>query len=228
MKQRFLTGLIVVLPAAITIWLLSWIVHLVTKPFTEYTELFLARFNLFQDGWWFFSQERMLHATTTLVILVGLCLGLFLVGFISRYLFLNVVWKWIERPLLKVPFISGLYRVCRDFTGILFSSKKSSFKRVVWYPFPSSEQKTMALVTNEITLATDETNSQDYVSVFLPGTPNPTVGFLLICPKKLIEEVNVPIDTALKWVISCGSSEVQKVLSPSQDVSEKIFIEKKV
>jgi len=212
MKQRFLTGLVILLPLAITIWILALFIRLATQPFKAGTEALLENFGLFQDGWWVFSEQQMLHGTTTLLILLGIFFGLFLLGLLSRWFFVNFAWKGVERLLLKVPFVSGIYKSCRDFIGVIFSTRDPSFSRVVWFPFPTKEQKALAVITNEMLLTTDGSLPQEFVSVYLPGTPNPTVGFLLLCPKKDIVPTNIPVDSAMKWVISCGSSEVEKVL----------------
>jgi uncharacterized membrane protein len=212
MKQRFLTGLIILLPLVITLWILTFFVRLATQPFKAGTEALLKSFGLFQDGWWIFSEQQMLHGTTTLLILFGLFFGLFVLGFLSRWFFIHIAWGGIERLLLKIPFVSGVYKSCRDFIGVIFSPREESFSRVVWFPFPTPEQKALAVVTNEMLLATGEEMPQEFVSVYLPGTPNPTVGFLLLCPKKNILSTDIPVDSAMKWVISCGSSEVETVL----------------
>jgi len=212
MKQRFLTGLVILLPLAITIWILSFFIRFVTQPFKAGIEAVLGNFGLFQNGWWIFTEQQMLHGTTTLLILLGLFLGLFVIGFLSRWFFLHFAWRGVERVLLKVPLVSTIYKSCRDFIGVIFSGRKSSFSRVVWFPFPTPGQKALAVVTNEMLLATDGEIPQEFVSVYLPGTPNPTVGFLLLCPKKNVVATNIPVDAAMKWVISCGSSEVGTIL----------------
>ena len=211
MKRWFLSGLIIVLPVAITFWIISFLVGICTKPFRSAVEALLVDCYPV-TGWWIFSQEQVLQATTTVAILVGMLLFLFLVGFIGHWLFLHVVIKALDRLMLTIPIISKVYKACREFTDILFSSKSTSFSQVVWAPFPTMKQNAVGLVTNELTLPGPDGKPLAFTSVLIPGTPNPTVGFLVLCPKGTVTPPDIGVDSAIKWVISCGSSETDTVM----------------
>ena len=212
MKRRFLAGLIVVLPVAITVWVISFLIGICTKPFRSAVEAILSDVCPIQTGWWIFSPEQILQAATTLSILIGMVFFLFLIGFVGRWLFFHLIIKVIDRMMLKVPVVSKVYKACREFTDILFSSKNASFSQVVWAPFPTADQNAIGLVTNEFTFPGPDGTPQVYTSVLIPGTPNPTVGFLVLCPKDTVTKTSIGVDSAIKWVISCGSSETDTVM----------------
>jgi len=212
MKQRFLTGLVIVLPMAITFWALSFMVRFITRPFSRWTGELLEHFSLFQDGLWVFSHEQMLRFSTTVAILFGLIAGLFVIGYVSRWVFAHFFWQSMEQVLLKVPVVNRIYTSCRDFITIIFGDRPS-FSRAVWLAFPSREQRSLAFVTNEMTLSFKGKAPRDYCIVFLPGMPNPTVGFTLLCPKEDLIASELSVDVALKWLISCGASESSAVFA---------------
>ena len=212
MKRLFLSGLIIILPIAITGWVISLLIGLCTKPFRSAVEALLSDFSPVQTGWWLFSREQVFQAATTFSILIGLILFLFLIGLVSRWLFLHVLIKGLDHLMLKIPIVNKVYRACREFTDILFSSKSTSFSQVVWAPFPTAQQNAVGLVTNELTLPAPDGTTQTFTSVLIPGTPNPTVGFLVLCPKNSLTPTSIGVDSAIKWVISCGSSETDVVM----------------
>jgi uncharacterized membrane protein len=212
MKRHFLAGLIIILPVTITVWVISFLVHVCTKPFRSAFEALLSGIRPLQTGWWIFSQEQVLQTVTTLSILLGLILLLFLIGFVGRWLFLHIVIRGIDHMMLKVPVVNKVYKACREFTDVLFSSKSTSFSQVVWAPFPTASQRAIGLVTNELTLPGPDGKRLNFTSVLIPGTPNPTVGFLVLCPKHTVTPTTIGVDSAIKWVISCGSAETDTVM----------------
>jgi uncharacterized membrane protein len=220
MKQRFLTGLIIILPVTITVWVISFLVHLCTKPFQNAASALLEKYNLFQTGWWIFSEEQVLRAATTLSILFALLIFLFLIGFIGQWFFFHIIMKGIDHMMLQVPLVNKVYKACREFTDVLFSPKSTSFSQVVWSPFPTAEQGAIGLVTNEVFLPMPNGEKKPFTTVLVPGTPNPTVGFLIMCPKETLTPTQLGIDTAMKWVISCGSSETTAVMETTHSLKQ--------
>jgi uncharacterized membrane protein len=196
-KQRFLTGLIIILPVTITVWVISFLVRLCTTPFENAASALLEKFDLFQTGWWIFSEEHVVDAATTISILVSLVIILFVIGFIGQWFFFHVIIKGIDHMMLRVPLVNKVYKACREFTDILFSPKSTSFSQVVWSPFPTAQQSAIGLVTNEVYL-TIGGEKKPFTTVLIPGTPNPTVGFLIMCQKNTITPTSLGIDTAMK------------------------------
>jgi uncharacterized membrane protein len=226
-KQRFFTGLIIILPLTITVWIISFLVHLCTRPFEAWTQQCLSSLDLFQSGWWIFSREQVLRTSTTFAILCGMILVLFVVGFIGRWFLIHFVLRTIETVLSRIPLVNKVYRACREFTDVLFSPKSNSFSQVVWAPFPSPREGAVGVVTNEVNVQLPNGTQKTFTSVLIPGTPNPTVGFLMLYPKDSLAPSNVSSETAIKWVISCGSAEAGQLMKDSANLyNSSRFIEK--
>ncbi len=219
MKQRFLTGLIIILPLTITVWVIAFLIQLCTKPFQRAAEAILEKYDLFQTGWWIFSETQVIHAVAIIFILISLVLFLFCIGFIGQWLFFHVLIKEIDRMMLRIPLVNKVYKACREFTDVLFSPKNNSFSKVVWAPFPTTQQNAIGLVTNDVYLPIPGKEQQPFSAVLIPGTPNPTVGFLVMCPKDTLTPTSLRVDTAMKWVISCGSSEAISVMESTHAIA---------
>jgi uncharacterized membrane protein len=104
----------------------------------------------------------------------------------------------------RLPLIGVVYRSCRDFTDIIFSPQQGAFSQVVWCPFPGADHKVLGYVTNEVMLQFSEGKSSKYMSVLLPGVPNPTVGFLVLYQHQELQFPKIDLETALKWSLSFG------------------------
>jgi uncharacterized membrane protein len=222
MKKSFLTGLIIVLPLAITIWLLLVLVRFCTAPFTSIVKSVLSQFALLDRGFWIFSPDQVLHAVANAAVIIGLVAFLFFIGLVSRLLYLHLLVKGLERLIGRIPIVNRVYKACREFTDVLFSPSSSSFSRVVWAPFPTQKQGVLGLVTNTITITTNTGHQRPYVSVLIPGTPNPLVGFLLICEKKSLVFTDLSTEQSMKWVISCGSSQPEGLFKESEALTQKL------
>ena len=113
MKRCLLAGLIIILPVTITVWIISFLIGICTKPFRSAVETVLSPIDLFQSGWWIFSKEQLLQSATTLSILIGMILFLFVIGFIGQWLFFHMIIKGIDHMMLRVPLVNKVYKACR-------------------------------------------------------------------------------------------------------------------
>jgi uncharacterized membrane protein len=129
-----------------------------------------------------------------------------------------------ERMLAKIPFINGVYKACRDIIQTLFANKSNSFKQVVLVPFPSPGVFAIGLVTNENIAGIDASQEKSYVAVFVPTTPNPTSGFLMMFKEEQLIYLDMKVEEALKYVISCGV--IATPLNPVTKEEAKRLLEK--
>ncbi|MEI8366097.1 MAG: DUF502 domain-containing protein, partial [Parachlamydiaceae bacterium] len=113
--------------------------------------------------------------------------------------YLISVW---ERLVARIPFIRSVYKTCRDVIGTLFTSSSNSFKQVVLVPYPSQDTKAIGLVTRD-NIQIDG-SKEVLIAVFIPTTPNPTSGFLILFKKDSLIYLDMKVEDALKYVISCG------------------------
>ncbi len=203
MKQKFLAGLIVLLPLVITYWIIRLIVSIITGPFDQLATSILQAWHLFPNGFWIFSQEQLIHIMSTIFILISLTILLIVVGAVARWVVFHMCFHMMDRVLHALPFVNKIYLSCKDFTSALFSPKSGSFNQVVLVPFPSAEHRSIGLITNEFS---NPALQDSYISVLVPGTPNPTVGFLLMFRRSQVTLLDMRVDEALKFVMSCGTT----------------------
>jgi uncharacterized membrane protein len=131
-----------------------------------------------------------------LALLILFLTGLFVTHFIGQRIIV-----WSERVVFKIPFISGVYQATKQIIEALLSNNQDSFKRVVLVEFPKAGSYALAFETGRPTLVkTDDV----FVSVFVPTTPNPTSGFLLLVKQDTLSVVDMSIEQALKYIVSLG------------------------
>jgi uncharacterized membrane protein len=128
----------------------------------------------------------------------------FLVGLLANNLIGNYVVKLWEKLLNRIPVVSSLYGSVKQVSDTLFSSSGNAFRKAVLIPYPHENSYTIAFLTG--TPGGDVKNHLvgDYVSVYVPTTPNPTSGFFLMMAKDKVVELDMSVDAALKYIVSMG------------------------
>ncbi len=213
LKKIFITGIILLLPFILTLMLVSFLFNLLTGPFVGMVSSFFHRFELFQNGLLLFNENQVTVFFSRVIILILLTLFTFLVGFIGRYVFVNSLINFWEGILYKIPFVRSIYKMCKDVMNTVMATETQSFKQVVLVPFPSPLSRVVGLVTQE---SIPSHMGEEMMAVFVPTTPNPTSGFLMLYKKSDVIALDMPIEEAFKYIISCGV-----ILSPIKTDEEK-------
>jgi uncharacterized membrane protein len=208
MKKNLFSGLIILLPIAITIMFIVFIVNLLTAPFIGHVENILSFFS------YAYSVDLFYHHTAILLIsriliLVFLFFFVWLLGFLANKLFFHWLLKATHNTLLRIPLINSIYRICRDIIGAILSEKEKFFSRVVIVPFPSIDSRSLGLVTGKAPPAVqkkyNEIAPQETLkTVFVPTSPHPLSGFLVIAHESDLCTVDITIEDFFKFLISCG------------------------
>ena len=189
-KKNIFTGLIVLIPLVLTLWVIYSLAHFLDQvvlflPY-QYQPNQLVGFNIPGVG-------------VTLTIA-----SIFLVGLIANNFFGKRFISLYEIILDKLPFVKSIYGGIKQVSDTLFSNNSNAFSKAVLIEFPDAKNYTFAFITGE----TDERISKilkgKYVNVYVPTTPNPTSGYTLMVPRNKIKEIDVSVDQALKYVISMG------------------------
>ena len=129
---------------------------------------------------------------------------LLITGFLGANLLGRRLVAMYERILDRIPLVRSVYGSVKHFAEIVFSENGSSFKKVLLIEYPRAGLYSLCFLTSENPREVQRRTSEDVVTVFLPTTPNPTSGFMLFVPRKDIVELDMPIDDALKMIISLG------------------------
>jgi uncharacterized membrane protein len=203
-KKYFITGLVILLPLALTIAIVVFIFNLLTTPFLGVVKTVFDRYDLFETGFLFFKADQLQSFIAQLLILVSLFLLTVGLGFIARWFFFRSLLKIAEFIVRHIPLVSSIYKTCQDVIKTIFTSKTKSFKQVVIVRFPNPETCSIGLITRESMPSLKDTNYSDAVAVFVPTTPNPTSGFLVMCKPDDLIYLDMRVEDAFKYVISCG------------------------
>ncbi len=190
MRKYFITGLLVLVPLFITVWVLSALIStmdrsLLLLPVEWRPE---AQFGRAIPG---------IGALLTLLII-------FVTGVIATNFFgKRLILLW-EALLGRVPVVKSIYSSVKQVSDTLFSDSGNAFRKALLVQFPREGCWTIAFMTGHP--GGDVTNhlQGDFVSVYVPTTPNPTGGYFLMLPSKDVVELDMSVDEALKYIISMG------------------------
>lgn len=190
MKKYFITGLLIWIPLAITLWVLNLIVSAMDST------LLLLPESL-QPATWLGVNIPGLGVVLTLLVLV--LTGLFAANIIGQRL-VNMG----EGLLARIPVVKSIYNGVKQVSDTLFSSSGQAFRKALLVRFPHSDAWTIAFLTGTPSGEVASRLDGDYISVYVPTTPNPTSGYLLIVPRSQVIELDMNVEDALKYVISMG------------------------
>lgn len=201
LRTYFMTGLVILLPLTLTVVIVAFIFNLLTGPFVGMGSHLLSHWGVFEGGWWIFTGPELQELISRMIILALLVVLTILLGMLARW-FIISYFIWLGDLLLhRIPFFNSIYKVIQDVTHTIFKSEASSFKQVVLIPFPKEECYSVGLVTKEVV---EGIPGGERVAVFVPTTPNPTSGFMVMVKKEEIIPLDMSIEEALRYVISCG------------------------
>lgn len=190
MKKYFITGLLVLVPLFITAWVLSSIIGMMDQSLFLLPEEWRPKAIFGRD-------VRGLGALLTLFIIF--VTGLIATNFFGKKLIL--LWEYM---LARVPVVKSIYASVKQVSDTLFSDSGNAFRRAVLVQFPRQGTWTIAFVTGQPGGDVANHLQGDFISVFVPTTPNPTGGYFLMMPRTEVIELKMSVDEALKYIISMG------------------------
>ena|SRR3990167_1063427 len=202
MKKYFLTGLASLLPVAVTIWVIVFIVNFLTKPFIGFVSNLLSSISL--GPFRIFATDTTILIFSQFLILIGLFLLTILLGIVTRWVIFNALLRFSDQILHKIPFINKVYKTTKDIISTLFTSNKNSFKDVVLIRFPNRQTYSLGLVTRDAPMTCSQATSTEMVTVFIPSTPNLMTGFLIVSDKSDLIYLNMKTEEAIKYIVSIG------------------------
>ncbi len=198
-KKYMLTGLMVWLPLAITIWVLSWLVKSLDGVLSSVLFGITA-----------VAPENMAPMIGRLRDIPGL--GVLIVAtfmLVTGALVSNVAGRWLLKQwdglFTRIPIVKSIYNSVKKVSDTLFSSNGNAFRTAMLIQYPRAGSWTIAFQTGVPTGEVASHLGADFVSVYVPTTPNPTSGFFLMVPRADVVELDMSVDQALTYVISMGS-----------------------
>ena len=190
MKRYFITGLLVLVPLLITLWVLATLIGIMDQSLL-----------LLPSAWRPEAQlgYRIPGLGALLTLLIVFVTGLVATNFFGKQLI--IMW---EALLGRVPVVKSIYHSVKQVSDTLFSGSGQAFRQALLVQFPHQGSWTIAFLTGQP--GGDVTNhlQGEYVSVYVPTTPNPTGGYFLMMRKSDVIELDMSVDEALKYIISMG------------------------
>lgn len=204
MKKYLITGMIILLPLALTVFIVKFFFNLLTDPFVDAVKGVLNYFGIFNTGFWFISSEEIQLLVSKLLIFIFLFAFTVLLGYLTSWFLIRYLLKMWDFILHRIPIVRTIYKGCQDVINTIFSSNNQSFKQVVMVPFPHPDVYSIGFVTRDDLSPINDPNGSPLCAVFVPTTPNPTSGFLITLEKKNLVFLDMKVEEAFKCIISCG------------------------
>jgi len=198
-RANFVTGLVIILPGVVSIALLVWLFGTISN-ITDTLLIFLPKDITHRNNgegpmYWYWSLVALLLA----VLLISAA------GRLARnYIGIKMI-EWVERALMHVPFLNKIYSATKQVNDALASGNKNSFKTVVLVQFPREGMYSVGFITSEQNDEVQAKTGEKVVGVFVPTTPNPTSGFLILVPEAQLIKLEMSVTDAIKYIVSLGS-----------------------
>jgi uncharacterized membrane protein len=189
-RRYFVAGLIVWIPLGVTIFIGRFIVLQMDKTLRFVPKEYLP------ETWLGFAIPGLGVLLTLLLVLMT---GLLVANFVGR----SMVGVW-ESLLERIPIVRSIYSAAKKFVEIVFSDSGQSFKKVLLIEYPRKGIYSLAFQTATNLGEVQERTGEPVVCTFVPTTPNPTSGYIIIVPRKDIIELDMEVDEAFKMIVSLG------------------------
>ncbi|HEX5356931.1 MAG TPA: DUF502 domain-containing protein [Aquabacterium sp.] len=198
MKKYILTGLLVWLPLAITIWVLMHVVGTLDGVFA--TLVVAAQTVLPESARPLLQQLREVPGLSVIIVVTALWL--------TGVAVTNMAGQWLlnqsNRMFSNIPIVKSIYSSVKQVSDTLFSSSGQAFRQAVLVQYPRAGAWTIAFVTGKPNGEVADNLPHDMLTLYVPTTPNPTSGFMLMVPRADVVELQMSVDEALKYIISMG------------------------
>lgn len=191
MKKYFITGLLVLVPLFITAWVLVSLIGMMDQS------LLLLPYEWRPRTLFGFDIPGIGALLTLIIILVT--------GLIATNIFGQRIIAWWESLFTRVPVVKSIYSSVKQVSDTILSDSSNAFRQAVLVQFPHAESWTVAFITGDPSETVSDHLDGEYVSVYVPTTPNPTSGYFVMLPKSQVRYLDMSVDAALKYIISMGT-----------------------
>jgi uncharacterized membrane protein len=201
-RRSFLTGLVISLPALLTLAAVKWLFGTISS-FTDTLLFFLPHFiqhqAIYVNGesapmFWYWSLAALLLAA---LLITG-------VGVLAQYYIGKRMIEWLDTLMMNVPLLNKFYSAIKQ-VNEAFAGDRNSFKTVVLVEFPRHGSYSVGFITSETQTGMMQQTGKQLISVFIPTTPNPTSGFLILVTEDKVTKLNMSVSDGLKYIVSLGS-----------------------
>ncbi|MGH8701933.1 MAG: DUF502 domain-containing protein [Burkholderiales bacterium] len=189
-RRYFITGLLIWVPLAITLWVLN----LLVSTMDQTLQLLPPQW---QTESWLGLHVPGLGVVLTLVVV-------FATGVLAANIIGQRLVKFWEGVLSRIPVVNSIYTGVKQVSDTLFAPGGQAFRKALLVQWPSPDMWTIAFLTGTPGGDVVRHLKGDYVSIYVPTTPNPTGGYFVMVPRDSVIELDMTVDDALKYIISMG------------------------
>jgi uncharacterized membrane protein len=198
-RANFIAGLAVVLPTVISIAVVLWLFGTIAT-FTDTLLIFLPHYITHRDQglgpmYWYWS----------LIAIVLAILIICAIGLLARNYFGKKIIQWVDTAMLRIPLVNKIYGATKQVNDAFSSGNKTSFRTVVLVEFPRAGSYSVGFVTSDQQDQFQARLNEKLVGVFVPTTPNPTSGFLVLVPESKVIKLDMTVADGIKYVVSLGA-----------------------
>ncbi len=193
LRNAFLSGLLLLAPLAITAWVFGQIFNLVGGAFRPLFEPYLP------------ASLQSLALLWDVLATIAVLVIITVLGYLSRYVFGQYFGGLAERFIQSIPGVNTVYNTVKQIVDTFSTQHRSLFSKVVLVEFPRKGVHSVGFLTNKTKGEPQAKTGEELWTVFVPTTPNPTSGFLLLLPKHDIIELEMSVGDGMKMVISGGT-----------------------
>ncbi|GAB4287005.1 MAG TPA: hypothetical protein DIU37_01200 [Opitutae bacterium] len=195
-RNAFISGLAILIPLGVTIFVIRFLLKNIGEPSSHLFFYYLdpvTRHKPWVDG------VLRIISTGVVVILITL------LGYLSKYFLGKIFVKVTEKIITSVPFIKTVYKTAKQIVDTFREQNKAIFQQVVLVEYPRTGCYALGFLTGTARGETQIKTGKTIVNVFIPTTPNPTSGFLLLIPQEDILALEMSVSDGMKLIISGGA-----------------------
>ncbi len=198
LRNAFITGVLVILPLGVTIIVINFLVDRLGKPASNF---FFSGIDLSSLNWGTETVEWFLQLISVFIVFLLITL----VGYSSRFVFGRMILNLFENILDRVPFINTVYRTVKQIVDTFSKQQKAVFQEAVLLEYPRKRCYVLGFLTSEAKGEPQSVTGEHILNIFVPTTPNPTSGFLLMVPEEDITRLDMSVADGMKLIISGGA-----------------------
>jgi len=196
LRNAFVTGLFLLAPLGVCVFVIKFLLDKIGTPASQ---LFF--------GWMEGNQPNSGLATIALSTLSIVIVVVFItaLGYTSHYLLGRWLLRRFERLILHVPILSPIYRTTKQIVDTFHNQEKAGFDTVVMIQYPRAGLYSIGFITKRVEGEVHARTGEDFVNVFIPTTPLPTNGFLVVAQEKDLIRLEMSVADGMKLIISGGA-----------------------
>lgn len=195
LKKSFLTGLVLLLPIGITVLLVNFMLDYIGEPASK------VLFYWLDIG---IRDKLIASIIINLISTFFVLLLITLIGLLSRYFLGKLIFSITERVINRVPLVNTIYKSSKQIIKTFGESNMSAFSKTVLVEYPRKNTYAIGFLTSDTEGEVQDKTGQHVMNVFIPTTPNPTSGFLLMVPREDIIDLDMSVGDGIKMIISGG------------------------